>query len=85
MKAYLDLGNGRQRLVPLICYMHVMAMDVISPGYLSRKKAEAPNSSEISQMWTELEDLHSKRFRVNVINNLSALLFEFNGTDCGIS
>ena len=79
MKAYLDLGNGRQRLVPLI-----MAVDVISPGYLSRKKAEALNSSE-SQMWTELEDLHSKRFRVNVINNLSALLYEFNGTDCGIS
>ena len=36
-----------------------MAKDTI--GYLSKKKAEAPNA-EVSQMWTELEDLHSKRY-----------------------
>lgn len=40
-----------------------MAKDPL--GYLSKKKAEAPNA-ETSQMWTELEDLHSKRYSLGI-------------------
>ena len=40
-----------------------MAMEIITPGYLSKRKAEVVDSSE-SQMWTELEDLHTKRLSV---------------------
>ena len=36
-----------------------MAKDTV--GYLRKKKAEAPNA-DVSQVWTELEDLHSKRY-----------------------
>lgn len=43
-----------------------MAKDTL--GYLSKKKAEAPNA-EASQMWTELEDLHSKRYPAVFITN----------------
>lgn len=43
----------------------VMARDI--QGYLSKKKSEAP-SDEVGQIWTELEDLHSKRFYYNGFN-----------------
>ena len=46
----------------------VMAKDTV--GYLCKKKAEAPNA-DASQVWTELEDLHSKRYAASLdINTL---------------
>lgn len=44
-----------------------MAKDTL--GYLSKKKAEAPNA-EASRMWIELEDLHSKRYAAVIKKSL---------------